>query len=89
MTGQDRKAFSEAVEAAQSMGLMFCLIYNPAFNHFFAEFKTPDTQEAIGQAMGNTALDACTAVVMDSKRRMALMGLERYQFEETKPLVIV
>lgn len=88
MTGKDRKAFDEAVTQAHEMGLMLCLIYNPAFNHFFVEMKTPDTQEAMGQAMGPTVFDAALACCLDAKRRMNILGLEKYQFEETKPLVL-
>jgi hypothetical protein len=89
ISGKDRKAFGEAIEQSHAMGLMLCAIYNPAFKHFFVELKTPDTQEVMGQAMGDDAESAFLACILDARRKMNILGVQRYEFQETKPLVLV
>lgn len=84
ITGKDRKAFSDAITEAENMGLMLCVIFNPAFNHFFVELKTPDTQEPLGQSMDHDPANAFTACVIDARQRLNLLGIERYEFQEVK-----
>lgn len=90
ITAADRKAFSDAVDAAENMGLMLCVIYNPAFGHFFVEMKTPDEQEPLGQSISGSLDRSAKACTIEAKRRLDLLGLEKYVFQKNeKPALIV
>lgn len=86
-TAKDRKAAQEAEEQARKMGLMLCFIYNPAFDHYFVEFKAPDTGEAIAESMASSAEEAFLTCCMSARQRLNLLGVQKYEFVETKPLV--
>lgn len=88
MTGKDRKALQEAVDFADAKGLMLCFIYNPAFKHYYIQFKAPDTQEEMGASLGDNLFAALTAACLTTNRVLGLLGLEKYEFAETQPLII-
>lgn len=87
ISAKDRKAAQEAQEQAQNMGLMLLFIFNPAFDHYFVEMKAPDTQEVMGQSMGSTAEEAFLSCLIDARNRLNLLGIQKYEFAETKPLI--
>lgn len=90
ITAADRKAFSDAVDAASDMGLMLCAIYNPAFNHFFIEMKTPDTQEPMGQSISESLDRSAKACTIEARQRLELLGVEKYVFQKNeKPSIII